>query len=41
MNDQPKWLKPLTPNVRTIKAMQAARRGELIEAGKPGRLLEK
>jgi len=31
---------PLVPNAETVEAMQAARRGELIKAGKPGSLLE-
>jgi DNA-damage-inducible protein J len=30
---------PLNPNSETIAAMKAARRGELIKAGKPGDLL--
>ena len=30
---------PLAPNKETIKAMKAARRGKLVTAGKPGRLL--
>lgn len=30
---------PLVPNARTIAAMKAARRGELVTAGKPGQLL--
>ncbi len=30
---------PLAPNSKTIKAMKAARRGELVTAGKPGALL--
>jgi DNA-damage-inducible protein J len=30
---------PLVPNAETIKAMKAARRGALIRAGKPGKLL--
>jgi len=32
---------PLVPNEETIKAMKAARRGKLITAGAPDRLLEK
>jgi DNA-damage-inducible protein J len=32
---------PLVPNAKTIAAMKAARRGELVTAGKPGRLLAK
>jgi DNA-damage-inducible protein J len=32
---------PLIPNDETIEAMRAARRGELIKAGTPDRLLEK
>jgi DNA-damage-inducible protein J len=31
---------PLTPNAETREAMQAARRGELVTAGKPSSLLE-
>jgi DNA-damage-inducible protein J len=30
---------PLVPNAETIEAMKAARRGELVTAGKPGSLL--
>ena len=30
---------PLNPNAETIAAMQAARRGDLVTAGKPDRLL--
>jgi DNA-damage-inducible protein J len=30
---------PLVPNEETIKAMRAARRGELTTAGKPGSLI--
>ena len=30
---------PLVPNAETMAAMRAARRGELITAGKPGDLL--
>jgi DNA-damage-inducible protein J len=30
---------PLVPNAETIEAMKAARRGELITAGPPGKLL--
>lgn len=30
---------PLNPNAATVAAMKAARRGELIKAGKPGKLL--
>ncbi len=30
---------PLNPNAETIRAMKAARRGELIKAGKPDQLL--
>jgi DNA-damage-inducible protein J len=30
---------PLVPNAETIKAMKAARRGKLVTAGKPGKLL--
>jgi DNA-damage-inducible protein J len=29
----------LTPNAETIEAMKAARRGELVRVGKPGKLL--
>lgn len=32
---------PLVPNDETIEAMKAARRGKLITAGTPDRLLEK
>ncbi|MGD0230010.1 MAG: type II toxin-antitoxin system RelB/DinJ family antitoxin [Syntrophorhabdales bacterium] len=32
---------PLVPNDETIEAMKAARRGELVKAGSPDRLLEK
>jgi DNA-damage-inducible protein J len=32
---------PLVPNDETIEAMKAARRGELVTAGAPDRLLEK
>ena len=32
---------PLVPNDETIEAMKAARRGELVTAGTPKRLLEK
>jgi DNA-damage-inducible protein J len=32
---------PLNPNAETIAAMKAARRGELITAGKPDKLLQK
>jgi DNA-damage-inducible protein J len=31
---------PLVPNEETIKAMKAARRGELVTAGKPENLLK-
>ena len=31
---------PLVPNAETIKAMKAARRGELVTAGKPASLIE-
>jgi DNA-damage-inducible protein J len=31
---------PLNPNAETVAAMKAARRGELIKAGKPGKLLQ-
>lgn len=30
---------PLNPNAETIAAMKAARKGDLIKAGKPGKLL--
>lgn len=30
---------PLNPNTETIAAMKAARRGELVKAGKPDKLL--
>ena len=30
---------PLTPNAETIEAMRAARRGEVVKAGKPENLL--
>ena len=30
---------PLVPNEETIEAMRAARRGELVTAGRPGELL--
>jgi DNA-damage-inducible protein J len=30
---------PLVPNAETIRAMKAARRGKLVTAGKPGKLL--
>jgi DNA-damage-inducible protein J len=30
---------PLVPNAETIEAMKAARRGELVTAGKPGLLV--
>ena len=30
---------PLVPNEETIEAMKAARRGELVTAGPPGKLL--
>ena len=32
---------PLIPNETTIEAMKAARRGELVTAGRPDSLLEK
>ena len=32
---------PLIPNEETIEAMRAARRGELVNAGPPDKLLEK
>ena len=31
---------PLKPNRSTVAAMRAARRGELVEAGKPHKLLQ-
>lgn len=30
---------PLVPNVETVEAMKAARRGELVTVGKPSKLL--
>ncbi len=30
---------PLVPNAETVEAMKAARRGELVTVGKPGKLL--
>jgi DNA-damage-inducible protein J len=30
---------PLNPNAKTVEAMKAARRGELVKAGKPDKLL--
>ncbi|MGA3028579.1 MAG: type II toxin-antitoxin system RelB/DinJ family antitoxin [Bryobacteraceae bacterium] len=30
---------PLNPNAETVAAMRAARRGELVKAGKPDKLL--
>jgi DNA-damage-inducible protein J len=30
---------PLNPNAETVAAMKAARRGELVKVGKPGKLL--
>jgi DNA-damage-inducible protein J len=30
---------PLNPNAETVRAMKAARRGELVKAGKPDKLL--
>ena len=30
---------PLNPNAETVAAMKAARRGELVKAGKPNKLL--
>jgi DNA-damage-inducible protein J len=30
---------PLVPNAETVEAMKAARRGELVKAGKPEKLL--
>jgi DNA-damage-inducible protein J len=30
---------PLVPNAETVEAMKAARRGELVKVGKPGKLL--
>jgi DNA-damage-inducible protein J len=32
---------PLNPNAETIAAMKAARRGELVNAGKPDKLLRR
>ena len=31
--------KPLNPKAKTVAAMRAARRGELVKVGKPGKLL--
>jgi len=31
---------PLNPNAETVTAMKAAPRGEVIKAGKPGKLLQ-
>jgi DNA-damage-inducible protein J len=31
---------PLVPNAETVEAMKAARRGELVTAGKPEKLLK-
>jgi DNA-damage-inducible protein J len=31
---------PLVPNAKTVEAMKAARRGELVNAGKPEKLLK-
>ena len=31
---------PLNPNAETVAAMKAARRGELVKAGKPDKLLQ-
>jgi DNA-damage-inducible protein J len=33
-------LEPLNPNAESVAAMKAARRGELVEVGKPDRLLQ-
>jgi antitoxin component of RelBE/YafQ-DinJ toxin-antitoxin module len=30
---------PLNPNAETVSAMKAARRGEVVKAGKPDKLL--
>ncbi len=30
---------PLVPNAETVEAMKAARRGEMVKVGKPGKLL--
>ena len=32
---------PLVPNAETIEAMKAARRGDLVTAGSPGKLLKR
>jgi DNA-damage-inducible protein J len=32
---------PLVPNAETVAAMKAARRGEVVKAGKPGKLLRR
>lgn len=32
---------PLIPNAKTVKAMKAARRGELVTAGRPANLLSR
>jgi DNA-damage-inducible protein J len=32
---------PMVPNAKTIKAMKAARRGELVTAGRPAHLLSR
>ena len=32
---------PLVPNARTVKAMKAARRSELVTAGRPANLLSR
>jgi DNA-damage-inducible protein J len=31
---------PLNPNAETVAAMKAARRGKLVKAGKPGKLIQ-
>ena len=32
---------PLVPNAKTVKAMKAARRGEIVTAGRPANLLSR
>ena len=32
---------PLNPNAETVRAMKAARRGDLVEVGKPDKLLRR
>jgi DNA-damage-inducible protein J len=38
-NDKALPFEPLVPNVETIEAMKAARRGEVVKAGSPDKLL--